>query len=77
MHKADTKEHQEITTPTSISDKKLQDARQLINIFILAWKNYGLYPEDHITTLKSIENLIGAFDHFCMAHGNLRLNVEK
>jgi hypothetical protein len=77
MQKADTKEYQEITTPTAISDKKLQDARQLINIFILAWKNYGLYPEDHITTLKSIKNLIGAFDHFFMVHGNLRLNVEK
>jgi hypothetical protein len=55
MQKADIKEQREIPAPTSLSDKELQDARQLINIFILAWKNYGLYPDDHISTLKSFE----------------------
>jgi hypothetical protein len=77
MQKADIKEQREIPAPTSLSDKELQDARQLINIFILAWKNYGLYPDDHISTLKSFEKLVGAFGNFFSTHGNLRLTVEK
>jgi hypothetical protein len=77
MQKEDTKEQQEIPAPTSFSDKELQDVRQLINIFILAWKNYGLYPEDHATTIKSFENLAAAFGNFFKTHGDLRLTVEK
>ncbi len=77
MQKADTTEQQENPAPASLSDKELQDARQLINIFILAWKNYGLYPEDHITTIKSFENLVAPFGIFFTTHGDLRLTVEK
>jgi len=55
----------------------LRDARHLLTIFTLAWKNYGLYPEDHESTLKSIENLAAAFNHFFTEHGDLRLTVEK
>ena len=77
MQKTDTKEQQEIPAPTSLSDKELQDARQIINIFIKAWKNYGLYPEDHINTVKSFENLVAAFGNFFSSHGDLRLTVEK
>jgi hypothetical protein len=77
MQKTDTKEQQEIPAPTSLSDKELQDARQIINIFIKAWKNYGLYPEDHINTVKSFENLVDAFGNFFSSQGDLRLTVEK
>ncbi|MFO7606124.1 MAG: hypothetical protein R6W72_07490 [Desulfurivibrionaceae bacterium] len=55
----------------------MQDAKQLINIFLLAWKNYGLYPEDHTSTLKAFENLVSAFGNFFSTHGDLRLTVEK
>lgn len=77
MQKADIIEQQEIPAPTSLSAKELQDANQVINIFIKAWKNYGLYPEDHITTVKSFKNLVAAFDNFFMTHEDLRLTVEK
>ncbi len=77
MEKVSTKEQQEISAPESLSDKELQDARQLINIFILAWKNYGLYPEDHVNTKRSFENLAAAFDKFFTTHEDLRLAVEK
>ena len=77
MLKAETKEQQEIPAPTSISDKELQDARQLFNIFNLAWKNYGLYPEDHVSTINSFKKLVAAFDNFFSTHGDLRLTVEK
>ena len=77
MEKVSTKEQHEIPAPTSLSGKELRDARQVINIFILAWKNYGLYPEDHESTIKSIENLLSAFSNFFTNHGDLRLTVEK
>ncbi|MEN8232839.1 MAG: HEAT repeat domain-containing protein [Thermodesulfobacteriota bacterium] len=72
-----TKKQQEIPAPTSLSDKELQDARQVINIFIQAWKNYGLYPEDHVNTIKPFEKLAAAFGIFFTTHDNLRLTVEK
>ena len=77
MEKVNTKEQHKIPAPTALSDKELRDARQVINIFTLAWKNYGLYPEDHVSTVKSIENLVGAFNNFFTNHGDLRLTVEK
>ncbi len=77
MQKADTKKQQEISAATSLSDKELQGARQVINIFVLAWKNYGLYPEDHVNTKRSLENLVTAFNSFFTDHEDLRLIVEK
>ncbi len=77
MQKADTKEQQKISARESLSDKELQDARQLINIFMLAWKNYGLYPEDHVSTVNSFKNLLNAFGNYFSTHGDLRLTVEK
>jgi len=75
MQKADTTEQQVSTA--SLSDKDLQDARQVIYIFIQAWKNYGLYPEDHVNTKRSFENLVAAFNNFFTNHEDLRLTVEK
>ena len=61
----------------SFLDKELQDAGQLVNIFMLAWKNYGLYPEEHTASQKAIQNLAYTFDNFFNTHGDLRLTVEK
>jgi hypothetical protein len=77
VEKVNTKEQNEIPVAKSPSIKELRDARQVINIFILAWKNYGLYPEDHESTIKSIETLVAAFKMFLANHGDLRLTVEK
>jgi hypothetical protein len=70
-------EIEETSEAQSLSDKELQDARQVISIFIQAWKNYGLYPEDHVNTKRSFEKLVGAFDKFFTTHEDLRLTVEK
>jgi hypothetical protein len=75
MQKADTTEQQ--VSASSLSEKDVQDARQVINIFIQAWKNYGLYPEDHVNTKRSFENLVAAFNNFFTDHDELRLTVEK
>ncbi|UCH45184.1 MAG: hypothetical protein JSV11_00305 [Nitrospiraceae bacterium] len=77
MEKVDTIEQQETSATKSLPDKVLQDARQVINIFIQAWKNYGLYPEDHVNTTRSFENLVAAFSNFFTTHEDLRLTVEK
>jgi len=77
MEKVNTKENKKIPAPATFSDKGLQGARQLIDIFLLAWKNYGLYPEDHSSTIKAFENLVAAFGNFFSPHGDLRLTVEK
>ena len=77
MDKVSTKEQRGIPASPAPSDKELRDARQLINILTLAWKNYGLYPEDHESTIKSIENLVPAFSGFFTKHRVLRMTVEK
>jgi hypothetical protein len=77
MQKENTTEQQKNSAPTSLSDKELQDAKQVINIFIQAWKNYGLYPEYHVNTTKSFEKLVAAFGNFFETHEDLRLTVEK
>ena len=77
MQKASTIAQQEDSASEALSDKELQDARQVINTFLLAWKNYGLYPEEHAASIKAIENLVRVFDDFSTAHGDLRLTVER
>jgi hypothetical protein len=77
VEKVSTHDQDNIPAPPSPSDKELRDARHLLNMFILAWKNYGLYPEDHESTVKSIENLVAAFNIFFTEHSDLRLTVEK
>ena len=77
MKTKDTLEQQENQAHRSLSDKELQDTRQAVKTFLLAWKNYGLYPEDHVNTIKSFENLNAAFGNFFTNHGGLRLTVEK
>jgi hypothetical protein len=72
-----TNKQHEIPVPPPPSEKELLDVRQLINIYTLAWKNYGFYPEDHESTLKSIENLVTAFNNFFTKYSDLRLTVEK
>ena len=77
MQKANSIKQQNISAPKSLAAKKLQDARQVFNILQLAWKNYGLYPEDHTSSIKSFEKVVAAFNNFFTNHEDLRLTVEK
>ena len=74
---ANTISQKKVAAPKSLSPKELQDARQVINIFLLAWKNFGLYPEEHAASRKAIQNLVSTFDNFFSTHGDLRLTVKK
>jgi hypothetical protein len=77
MQKENSTEQQEVPAPKSLPAKELQDAKQVINIFLLAWKNYGLYPADHTASITAFNKIIAAFDDFFSKHGDLRLTVEK
>jgi hypothetical protein len=77
MQKVNAVAPEDVSTPRSLSARELQDARALINVLMLAWKNYGLYPGDHTSTIKAFENLAAAFGNFFAHHGALRLTVEK
>ena len=76
MQNTDSRTQKELASE-AVSDKELQDAGQLVNIFMLAWKNFCLYPEEHATSQKAIQNLASSFDKYFYTHGDLRLTVEK
>jgi hypothetical protein len=76
MQSKDSRKQKE-SASECFSDEELKDAGQLVNIFMLAWKNYGLYPEEHTASQKAIQNLASTFDNFLNTHGDLRLTVEK
>ncbi|MDX1776543.1 MAG: hypothetical protein R3297_08165, partial [Desulfobulbales bacterium] len=77
MPKANTKQQLKESTESILSETELKDARSLLKVFLQAWKNYGLFPEGHATSKKSIETLMAAFTAFFAKHGDLGLVVEK
>ncbi len=72
-----TTEQEKHSLGKTLSEKELIDARNLLKIFLQAWKNYGLFPEGHATSRKSLETLLSAFADFFSKHGDLGLVVEK
>ena len=77
MQKENSTKQQEVPAPKSLPAKELLDTRQVINTFLLAWKNYGLYPADHTASITAFNKIVAAFDVFFTKHGDLRLTVEK
>ena len=61
----------------SFTEKDINDARKLVNLLLLAWKNYSLYPQGHVAAIKALENLKTSFEDFFSSHSILRLKVEK
>ena len=59
------------------TDNEVQGARNVIGSFLLAIKNYGIYPEDHPISKKFLINVKDSLDPFLEQYGSLRLNVEK
>ena len=77
MLDANTKQQNNKSPEPLLSETELGDARKLLKVFLQAWKNFGLFPEGHATSKKSIETLISAFADFFSKHGDLSLIVEK
>jgi hypothetical protein len=71
----ETTEQQSKFLEEALSETALKDARDLVKVFLQAWKNYGLYPVGHATSSKSLQSLTAAFDDFLAKYGDLRLVV--
>ena len=77
MIKASATEQQTASPENSFTEKDFSDAINLVNILLLTWKNFSLYPEGHTAVIKALESLMAAFDHYFTSHSTLRLRVKK
>ena len=77
MLTTETTEQKQESHGETLSETELKDARDLLKVFLQAWKNYGLYPEGHAISSKSLQKLLSAFAGFHAKHGDLRLVVEN
>ena len=57
--------------------QEFQAAKAVIASFILAVKNYAMYPESHVTCQNSLQAVKSRIDVFIENYGDLRLDVEK
>ncbi|MEK6653628.1 MAG: hypothetical protein AABY92_00550 [Thermodesulfobacteriota bacterium] len=59
------------------TDEEILIVKGMIGSFLIALRNYALYPEDHAMCRKSLAAVQGRLDGFLAGHESLRLNVEK
>ncbi len=57
--------------------EEVQSAHNVIGSFLLAIKNYGIYPEDHTISQKFLMSVKAGLDPFLEQYGSLRIQVEK
>jgi HEAT repeat protein len=57
--------------------QELQAVKGVVASFIMAAKNYAMYPESHVTCQNSIQVVKTRIDAFIENYGNLRFDVEK
>jgi hypothetical protein len=73
----ETSVQRKVSQEDSFSETALKDGGGLLKVFLQAWKNFGLYPEGHVTSNKSLQSLQYAFDEFLAKYGTFRLVVEN
>ena len=59
------------------NDQELSSIKTLITTFLLALRNYALYPEDHSMRYKSLAPVQSHLDIYLIQHDNLHIDVEK
>lgn len=59
-----------------IADDQFQPAKDLIASFIVAIKNYALYPEDNEITRMSVDNVATRLNDFFVNHGDFKFHVK-
>ncbi len=62
---------------TGPTKKELQGVKDVIGSFLIALKNFSLYPEKHLICQKSIAKVRTLLDDFLKDHDCLRLDVDK
>jgi len=77
MQKINPTELEKHPPSKSFSAEEIQDAGNLVRLLLLAWKNYGLYPEGHIATSKALKKLKTGFENFFSTHKDLQITVER
>lgn len=65
------------TAYDDLTDEAFQPARDLIAFFIIAMKNYALYPEDNEVSQQSVENVVTRLNEFIKKYGDFRFDVKK
>ena len=58
-------------------DQELSSIKAFIMTFLLALRNYALYPEDHSVRHKNLTSVQSQLDIYLAKHDNLHLDVEK
>ena len=59
------------------TNKELQAVKDIIASLLLTLKNFGLYPENHATCQKSLNNAFKNFKAFLNTYDSLRFDIEK
>ncbi len=59
------------------ANEEIQAAKKVIASLIIAMKNFGLYPDNHINCQKATENVKASLDEFFRSHSYIRFFVEK
>jgi HEAT repeat protein len=57
--------------------KELQAVKALVSSFVIAAKNYAIYPENHVTCQNTLQTVMSRLDIFLKNYGDLKIDVEK
>lgn len=66
-----------VSLAAGISPLELKAAQEVTQAFLMAVKNYGLFPAEHVSTLNMLRSLCANLNGFIDRYGPLRLNIEK
>ncbi len=57
--------------------QELQAVEAVIASFVMAAKNYAMYPESHATCQNSLQTVKSRIDAFIENYGDFKFDVEK
>ena len=66
-----------LTEKKDVPHGEIQAAREALASFLIALKNYGLYPQSHAICKRSVATFYTRLKDFLNRYHDLRLNVEK
>jgi len=65
------------TLEIETTSDELKGVKDVIKSFLIATKNYGLYPENHVTAKKFLSNIQNSLDVFLKEFVELRLIIKR
>jgi hypothetical protein len=70
-------QNQEISWDGEISPVELKAAAEVVQAFLMAIKNYGLFPPEHASTINLLRGLCANLNSYVNKYGSLRLVFER